>query len=52
MADEGETARKTISFGTSNVNSKAAPPLRPALKKGPKKKIKTFKHEMVVSRSR
>ena len=49
-ADEVETTKKTISFGTNNGNSKgkAAAPLKPALKKGPREKIKTFKHEMVV----
>ena len=47
-ADEGGTTKKTISFGTSGGNSKPAPPRGSALKRGPKEKIKTFKHEMVV----
>ena len=47
-ADEGEATNKTISFGTGNGNSKPVPPLKSALKKGPKEKIKVFKHELVV----
>ena len=47
-ADGLEDAEKTISFGTSDGNSKAAAPSKPALRKGIKEKIKTFKHELVV----
>ena len=47
-ADEAEGTKKTISFGTSDGNSKAAAPPKPALRKGSKEKIKTFKHEMGV----
>ena len=47
-ADEGETTNKTISFGTGDGNSKPAPPRGSALRRGPREKIKTFKHELVV----
>lgn len=47
-ADKGDMTKKTISFGTSDINNKPAPPRGSALKKGSKEKIKMFKHEMVV----
>ena len=47
-ADGLEEAKKTISFGTNDGNSKAAAPSKPALRRGNKEKIRTFKHELVV----
>ena len=47
-ADEEEGTNKTISFGTGNSNSKTGLPMKSALKKGPKEKIKVLKHELVV----
>ena len=47
-ADEEEGTKKTISFRTGNSNSKTGLPIKSALKKGPKEKIKAFKHDLVV----
>ena len=47
-ADEEEVTNKTISFGTGNSNSKTGLPIKSALKKGPREKIKAFKYNLVV----
>ena len=43
-----EGTKKTISFGTNDGNSKAVVQPKPALRKGSKEKVKTYKHELGV----